>query len=188
VQDFLYEPKNVRVGKFRFQDLEQYFMIYAREKLANIAGENVTKAASEASGAVEGFVRAFADAVCIRVENERLFEDRLDEIAQGVMNHAVAKRRGGDQPLFGIVDIKTVILPGRVRLCAKFALQFEQVVLQPILELCHIRMPALAPAGFAVGEEQVFPRTKNSIHNEGCPVSGPSPWLWTRKRGFSIFA
>ena len=73
------------------------------------------------------------------------------------MNDAVAERRGGDQPFLGVMDVETVILARGVCFCAKFMLQFEQVIFQPILELCHVCMPALAFAGFAVGEEQVFP-------------------------------
>lgn len=56
-------------------------MIYAWEELTDIAGENVTKTAGEVSDAVEGFVSSLSDSICIGIEEKRLFEDRLDQVA-----------------------------------------------------------------------------------------------------------
>ena len=70
--------------------------------------------AGEFLGAVERGVRAFANAAGIRVVNEAALEDRLDDVAQCVVDHAIAEGRGRDQARLGIVDAEVEILAGPV--------------------------------------------------------------------------
>ena len=138
-------------------DMTQYFMVNARKELADIAGQDVTKTARELCGAVECFVSALADAVGIRIDDERSLEDGFDDIAQRVVNDAVAERRGGNQAILGIMDVKTVILARLVGFILQFTLKLQQVVFQSVFERGDVRVTALAFAGFAIGEQEVFP-------------------------------
>ncbi len=94
--------------------------------------------------AIHRRVRAFADAARIRVENKSSFKQRLDDLTQRMMHHAVAKRRGGNQARLGVVNAKRKILARRVRLVFQFRLQARQIFFQIIFKPRHIAVAALA--------------------------------------------
>lgn len=93
-------------------------MIDAWKKLADVAGKYVLITAGEVRDAIQCLVRTLPDAVGVGIEDEGFFEYRFDQVTEGMMYHPIAKRRGGDQPLLWIVDVKTVILAGLIRFLA----------------------------------------------------------------------
>ena len=91
-------------------------MVNAGKELAHVASQHIAETARKLLGAVERFVRAFADAVGVGVENKRPLKNWFDQIAQRMVYHAVAEGRGGDEAFLGVVDVETVILPRLVSL------------------------------------------------------------------------
>src|SRR5258708_4233391 len=108
-------------------------MVNAGKELRKIAGQNIFVATGELLSAVESAMRAFADTVGIRIENKRTFQWWLDQIAQGVVNHAVTERRGGNEAAFRFVDIKTGIGSGGIGFGFKLVLERQEVVFEMIL-------------------------------------------------------
>jgi len=122
VQNFLDEPKMFICAWILFENTKHDFMINTWKKLTSVTGEYEFETAGETLGAVEGFVSPFADAVGIRILDERSFENRFDEIAKCVVDDAVTKRRGGDQSYLWVVDVETVIFPRLITLVLQFVL------------------------------------------------------------------
>ncbi len=83
-------------------------VVDAGKELAHIALQDIGVAAGKLLGAVQGAVGAFADPVGVRISDEAALEDRLDQVAQGVVDDPVAERGGRDQAALGFVDIKAV--------------------------------------------------------------------------------
>ena len=81
----------------------------------------------------------------------------LDHVAQGVMDHAIAKGRGRDQAPLGLVDVKAGVRAGAVGLGDQFTFQAAQVVLQVKFKRRRRRAAALAPARPTPGPVQVLP-------------------------------
>ena len=61
-----------------------------------------------------------------RVGNEAAFEDRLDDIGESVVHHAVAEWCGGDGARFGCDDAEGAVGAGAVRAADELALEAEQ--------------------------------------------------------------
>jgi hypothetical protein len=71
-------------------------VINGGEVLFEVALQHVAPAAGELLAAVERAVRAFAEAVGVSICDEAPFPDRLGDVGERMMHHAVSKRRGGD--------------------------------------------------------------------------------------------
>ncbi len=57
-------------------------------------------------------------------------QKRFDNIAEGVMHHAVPVRGGADQAHFGIVNVKIMVPAMSVSLCLQLVLNAEQLFFQ----------------------------------------------------------
>ena len=78
----------------------------AGKNWTHVALQHIAEAAGELLAAVQGAVGALAHPVGIAVVDEAALEDRLDDVAQGMVHHPVAKGRGADQPPLGLVDVE----------------------------------------------------------------------------------
>ena len=67
--------------------------------------------------------------VCVRICNECLFKNRLDDIANGMVNHPVAEGSSGYQAVFGFIDFECPIGAGEIRSVGKFFLKQKQLSL-----------------------------------------------------------
>ena len=125
--------------------------------MAHIHWQHKTESPCKGLAAVQRPVRAFADAVGVRIRHKTAFEDRFDEVVQRMMHHAVAERRRADEPAFGIVDPEICVSARAVGFRSQLLLQPIEVGLQIIFERRDIRLTALAFGGVFVGEPEVLP-------------------------------
>ncbi len=121
-------------------------MVDTRKKFPDIAFEHILVAPRKVLKPLDGPVRALAQAVGVRVVDKRLLEYRLDHVAQGVMYHPVAKGRGADQALLGVVHVKCSVGTGGVDFGLEVALQTKKFRLQPELKCGYL---AFVPLTFA---------------------------------------
>jgi hypothetical protein len=77
---------------------------------------------------------AFALAAGVRVEDERPFEDGLQDTRQRVMDHAMTIRRRADQPPLRLIDIRLAIRSRPIGLGRQFAVQAPQFGFQSEVE------------------------------------------------------
>ncbi len=89
--------------------------------MPHVALENVRKAARVLLRPVERPVGALADPVGVGIGDEAALEERLDDVAQRVVDDPVAERGGGDQSPFGLVDVEGVVATGLVRFVRQLA-------------------------------------------------------------------
>lgn len=146
----------------------QNCIIDAREELPHVARPHVLEPPRELLASVERAMRALTDAIRVRVKDEAALEDRLDEVAQGVVHDTIAKRRGADEPAFGFVDVKAFVGPGAIGLGAQLVLQFKKMVFQTMLECGDIRQAAFATTGFLISEKEVVPGGELVEHDWVC--------------------
>ena len=123
----------------------------------NIAAQDVAITAGEELQPVKRGVRAFVFAVGVAVGHETGIKNRLDDVAQGVMYHAVTKRRGADLAALGRVDEEMMVVAGFVAVVGQFAAKHDQPVCDPLLEPGSRRTSALAFGGLAKSQQQVRP-------------------------------
>ena len=95
------------------------------QRATDMPVQHIAIAARKTLAAVQRPVAAFSHSIGIGMGYEAALEERLDEIAQRVVDHPVAEGRGRDQPAFGFVDIKTGIGTGMIRKGFKFNLELK---------------------------------------------------------------
>ena len=83
-------------------------MIDAGKELADVALQHIGGVPRQLLRAIQGAMRALADAVGIRICDKCAFEDGLNEVTERVMNHPVAEGCSGDQPTLGLMNVKAV--------------------------------------------------------------------------------
>ena len=76
---------------------------------------------------------------------------RPGHIHQGVVDNPVAKRRGRDQALLGLMDVEADIAPRRVGFVGQLTLQANEFVAQAQLEARDLVLAAFAARGFLPG-------------------------------------
>src|SRR5262249_44965619 len=64
------------------------------------------------------------------VADETLLEQRSDDGAQRMMDHAIAERRGGDDALLGVADFYLHIAAGAIGTVPQFAVKADQLAFQ----------------------------------------------------------
>lgn len=78
----------------------------SRKKLTHVALEHVAVTACELLAAVQRTVGALTYPVGIGIDNEGSLEDRLNDVAEGVMDNPVTEWGSGDETALGLVDVK----------------------------------------------------------------------------------
>ena len=86
------------------------------------------------------------------------------------MNHTVTEGRGGDQTLFGFMDVKTVIPARLINLFHQFFLQFKQVIGQQHFKCSGCSSPAFAARSIRVGKPQILPTTELFLKLHSPPI------------------
>jgi len=154
-QDVPHQIHDAFIAEGARQDTEQDFMVNGGEELAHIKVHDETMPSQVICAAIQGGMRAFALAVGVTVEDELALEERLDDVHQGVMHHAVAEGGSADEPAFWGLDVEIVIRAGAIDFAAQFFLQLEQVALQVIFESRHSRLMTLAARCYLVSPPQI---------------------------------
>ena len=90
---------------------QQNLMINGWKKLTHIQRQDPGKAAQKNLGLIQGAVRSLANPVGITLINKRPFKKGPRDGIQRMVDDPVAKRGGRYPPPFGVVDVKTVIIP-----------------------------------------------------------------------------
>jgi len=101
-------------------------MVNGRKILSDIQFQNARVPRASAPGVGERFVSSKARAAGERVGNEAAFEDRLQDIGESVVHHAVPERRGGDQARFGVDDAEGAVGARAVGAAGDLALEAVQ--------------------------------------------------------------
>ncbi|MEF8731816.1 MAG: hypothetical protein V5B40_07865 [Candidatus Accumulibacter meliphilus] len=105
-------------------------------------------------------VRSLAAAIGVAVGDELRLEQRLDHPAQGVMDDAVAKRRGTDLAALRLVDDEVGVSSGTVLAGRECIVQLQQPFGESVLEGRGAGRRALAARGLAPGLQQIGERTQ----------------------------
>ena len=100
-------------------------MVDVGEVAADVGLEDVDVFACEVGEAAEGAVGAFVFAVGVAVVDEGSIEDGLDDVAEGVVDDAIAVGCGGNPAGFGFVDFKVTIFTGFVGFVLEFGLDLD---------------------------------------------------------------
>ena len=114
VDDAVGQCQGVFAGEAAAQVRFEDGVVDGREVAVDVAAQHMGMTVAEALVTGHGAVRAFADAVGVAVEHEAVLEDGLADGAEGVMHHAVAKRRGGDDAVLGVEDLDLLVAAGPV--------------------------------------------------------------------------
>jgi hypothetical protein len=157
-QDQIDQPEDHRVLYLLSQNLPQDRVVDAWKELAEVELEDKREPARELLAMIERSVGSLASSIREALRNEAALEERLDEVAEGVMDDSVAERCRADQAALGLVDEEAAVASGSVRPFAQLGLQCNQVIFEAMLEGSHIGVAPLASARLAPGEEEVSPR------------------------------
>ena len=136
---------------------EEDFVVDVREKFRDIAFQDKGVAVRELAAAFPCGGRAFTDLAGKASGDEAPLQQRREPVAQRVMQHAVAKGCGGDEPALWFVDFEKTIRTREVAAGEQFLPQRRQLRLAPHPPFLHIGPPALAAARFACREEEIVP-------------------------------
>ena len=93
----------------------------------------------------------------VGIVDERRLEDRLDDVADGVMHNPVAEGGGGDGAGLRVVNPERAVRAGLPTSFPQLLLQPKQVLLPVQLEGRHVRLRPFALARFVVGAHEVVP-------------------------------
>src|SRR6056297_2166385 len=92
----------------------------------------------------------------VGIINQISLEHRFANVHDCVMNQALTKRRGGDQPLFGVKDLKLGVISERKRVVAKLASNYGEILLQLHRKQANVGTITLPAARFPEGETQIL--------------------------------
>jgi hypothetical protein len=132
-------------------------VVDTRKELTDISLESILVPAGIELGAVQGAVGTLANAIGVAIRQEGPLKHRLDNVAQGMVDHPVAKRRGADEAALGFVDVKANIRAWAVAALGQLGPERHQIFFEPMFEPRHIGAAPFATAGLAIGEEEVIP-------------------------------
>jgi hypothetical protein len=97
----------------------------------------------------QGFMQAFAFSAGIAVHNHGFFQDRANDIADGMMHHSICKRGAGNNPFFWLIDSKMPVCTKSKTLIFQIALDSEQLFFPVIVKAIQI-CAVLALSGILV--------------------------------------
>ena len=135
-------------------------MIDRRKVLDDIQTQHVSVSAGEVLQAIDGPMRALADAVGVAVGDELRLENGFDDPAQRVVHDAIAKRCGTDAAAFRLVDDEVGVSSGTVLAGRECIVQLQQPFGESVLEGRGAGRRALAARGLAPGLQQIGERTQ----------------------------
>ncbi len=145
-------------------------MVDTRKILLDVALQNVTMRSCQANESSERPVRAVALAIRVRVVDEGSLKDRLNYIANGVVDDPVTEWCGGNYPSFGLEDLECPVFSRTVRPSFKLAPESYKVIAQSRVECENIVPETLSSGRLARGAEQIrfldhrIPQIAESFH------------------------
>jgi hypothetical protein len=90
-------------------------------------------------------MRALSLAAGVGIKNKRPVKNRLNDVAQGVMDYSVLERRGRNQPPFRVKDTKLFVLAELIIPVFQFFFDFQQSFFQ-----FPFKPDDVIPAGFVL--------------------------------------
>ncbi len=103
VNDLRHQPTSIVTGDVTPKDGFQDIVVDGLKERLDIGLKNIGIAAGERLRPIEGAVGTLANPIGVAVVDEHALVDRLNEVAQSVMNDAIAERSGADLALLGVV-------------------------------------------------------------------------------------
>lgn len=122
VDNGLQEPDEVLVLDEAVQQPTQHLLIQRGKEGGDVGFEKEQMAPGKVLGPLHGLVRALARPAGIGIKHEAAFQNRFQGPAEGMMDHPVPERGRGNQPFFGIMDLKGPVGSRTVGALAKFLL------------------------------------------------------------------
>jgi len=92
----------------------------------------------------------------VRVVYKGFIKNRLDDVAERVMDVSVTVRRCTDQSLFGIINEEIVVCAVVVGLIVQLPLNSEQLMFEVQVEYRLRLLEALVFLSFSSGQKQIF--------------------------------
>lgn len=185
--DELDETKRIGTVDHARQQVFQNPMIDRRKVFLDIQFQDARVPRASAPGVGQGFVSPEARAAGERVGNKAAFEDRLYDIRQSVVHHAVPERRGGDEARLGVDDAEGAVGTRPVGSAGELALEAVQFGFEIGQECGDIGSRLLASGGAAGGVEKVGQRGEFGPQRVHCaflhppimrPISSRRPVAW----------
>lgn len=87
----------------------------------------------------------------VGVGDEGFFKNGADDVAEGVVNDAIAIGGGGNKARFGVNDLKGGVVAGGVGLGDELFLELDQFGFQVVIEVGNIGLKPFAALGFCSG-------------------------------------
>ncbi len=94
---------------------------------------------------------AFALPISVALIDESGVKQRLDDVAERMMDDSISKGRGADFAAFGFADVKMAVRAGAIGARAEFVPQRDQVIRYLMFKGCCRDMPAFPFGGFTKG-------------------------------------
>ncbi len=148
IDNEVHEPKRALASDLAAEPGFENFMIDGGEIAKNVGAQDMGVVIAVALIKPDGFVGSFTGAVCEDVIREARLEQRADNGAKRVMDDAVAKRGGGNEPLFWIFNEDFDISPGTIRPVRQFTLKPQNFAFEVRHECRRARLLALAVDGY----------------------------------------
>ena len=130
VDDRIGQRQGARAGETPPEVALQDRVVDGREVAVDVAAEHVPEAVAELLVAGDGPVRPLPDAVRVAVVDEAPLEDRLADLAEGVVHDPVAERRGRDEPVLRVEHLDDRVTPRPVHAAREFAFEAEDLSLE----------------------------------------------------------
>jgi hypothetical protein len=134
------------------------FQFPVRRPVVRVERETVRHRPGELSHALHGRERSLAPATCERVRDERRVEERLDDAADGVVDHPAAERRGNDAARLRVADLEDPVRAEPVRSVRQLGPDAVQLRFEAEGQPLHPRLAALAAARIVPRGKKVLER------------------------------
>jgi hypothetical protein len=109
------------------QQAAQDVVVNRGKELDHVALQDVRIAPGKVRAAVERGVSPLPYPAGVGIVNEPLFPNRFDDVAEGVVDDAVAERRGADPARLTIIDMEMAVAAGALGLVLQLLLQAQQL-------------------------------------------------------------
>lgn len=111
----------------------------AGEVAADVALQDIFVFANALTVVTQCAVSAFIFSVGVAVVDEGALKNRLDDLAEGVVDNSIAVGCGGNNSRFGFVNLKVVVFAGLVCFLLELSLEFQEIVFETVVEGENLR-------------------------------------------------
>jgi len=119
-------------------------VVNAGEVLFDVAFQHIFVGMHKLGEPIHGGMSSLAFTTGVGIMDKNALENRLDDIAKGVMHDAVSERRGTNHAGFGVVDSEGAVSARTIRLGLEFLLKREEFCFDAVVKCLHPGVSAFA--------------------------------------------